>query len=699
MTRQGSRPGSSFADLFYGVTVPRILRWRDAARAQSDETLRGIALSTIIHWDGLRNFSPPEETPAARVCATPLEDVIWADDLAKCIRVPTADLTSKVAALECGLLADAFYAHGYSLSFGPTKTAAMLAPRGPGSRAVRRMLFRAKAGLPVFREEQGVVDMPLVDTYRHLGVKLHVAATMLPELRHRTAHAWSSFRQGRTRVFRCKRVSLAHRGSLLATHVLTKLLYAAGSWPPLRKGEHSFFYRTVLALYRQTLSIPHGEDQHLTHATICSLVQQPSPETLLHVERARYIMQLVQSAPLQLWALLRRDAASVGQLRDTLLWLYAWIQDTSTLGDPISFWEAWESLILQRPSLFKALIKRARGLELARTACFASLQAVKRTLDQVGGVCPSTADQRGFRCLEACLQCRIAFPDRTSWACHATRVHGYQAPASLLVADSSRPVCRACGRLYASIGRLKRHLHASAKCRISWGSFCPSVLPEDDPHERAPPVAVEGVLIAHMLADDPARVHLGLLGQLRRSTTCAQDDVWPLILEHVEPIQVLRDTLEAWRLSPGTAQPSTAVSDTVADLQLLLDPELWCEDFRMPRNPPMPTDTCPSLEGYEPARLSFVLTGAVHVVHIAEPPTRAFVHPFRASVPLAAARRQAAWLEASCDAICSALHRVRSSPVLIRAPGLALECLAPIPMWLQKGGFKVEHGLLRSPRG
>ena len=561
------------------------------------------------------------------------------------------------------------------------------------------MLFRAKAGLPVFREEQGVVDMPLVDTYRHLGVKLHVAATMLPELRHRAAHAWSSFRQGRTRVFRCKRVSLAHRGSLLATHVLTKLLYAAGSWPPLRKGEHSFFYRTVLALYRQTLAIPHGEDQHLTHATICSLVQQPSPETLLHVERARYIMQLVRSAPLQLWALLRRDAASVGQLRDTLLWLYAWIRDTFTLGDPSSSWEAWESLILQRPSLFKALIKRARGLELARTACFASLQAVKRTLDQVGGVCPSTADQRGFRCLEACLQCRIAFPDRTSWACHATRVHSYQAPASLLVADSSRPVCRACGRLYASIGRLKRHLHASAKCRTSWGSFCPSVLPEDDPHERAPPVAVEGVLIAHALADDPARVHLGLLGQLRRSTTCVQDDVWPLILEHVEPIQVLRDTLEAWRLSPGTAQPSTVVSDTVADLQLLLDPELWCDDFRMPRNPPMPTDTCPSLEGYEPARLSFVLTGAVHVVHIAEPPTRAFVHPFRASVPLAAARRQAVWLEASCDAIGSALHRVRSSPVLIRAPGLALECLAPIPMWLQKGGFKVEHGLLRSPSG
>ena len=227
--------------------------------------------------------------------------------------------------------------------------------------------------------------MPIVDTYRHLGVKLHAATTMMPELRHRAAHAWSAFRQGRTRVFRSKRVSLAKRGLLLATHVLTRLLYAAGAWPPLRKGEYSFFFRTVLAMYRQTLAIPYDGDQHLTQATICTLVQQPGPEALLHVERARYILQLVQSAPLQLWALLRRDAAAVDLFCGTLRWLFAWVRDTSNLGDPISSWEDWESLMLKRPAFFKALVKRARGLEIVRVACFASLQAVCRALAQAGG--------------------------------------------------------------------------------------------------------------------------------------------------------------------------------------------------------------------------------------------------------------------------------------------------------------------------
>ena len=137
VTRRGSRPGSSFADLFYGVTVPRILRWRDDARAQADAALRWVAPQTIVHWDGVRDFSPPFESPSALVCATPLEDIIWADDLAKCIMVPSADLAAKVAAMECGLLADAFFAHGYTLSFGPAKTAVMLA-RARGCRYAYR---------------------------------------------------------------------------------------------------------------------------------------------------------------------------------------------------------------------------------------------------------------------------------------------------------------------------------------------------------------------------------------------------------------------------------------------------------------------------------------------------------------------------------------------------------------------------------
>ena len=113
MTRQGSRPGSSFADLFYGVTVPRILSWRDSARAACVEASPDVCWDQSLKWDGRRDFSPPIGTPEAWAHTAVMHDVVWADDLAKCIFVSRADQVGQVAALECGLLTDAFYAHGY----------------------------------------------------------------------------------------------------------------------------------------------------------------------------------------------------------------------------------------------------------------------------------------------------------------------------------------------------------------------------------------------------------------------------------------------------------------------------------------------------------------------------------------------------------------------------------------------------------
>ena len=264
----------------------------------------------------------------------------------------------------------------------------------------------------------GAVSLPLVTSYRHLGVKVAASTSMMAELKHRAAHAWSAFQQGRTKVFRTGRISLARRGTLLATHVMTKLLFAAGAWPVFSRGEHAFFFRTVMCLYRQTLAIPPDGDQHLTHATICALLAQPPPEVLLLTERARYILQLINAAPVQLWALIRRDPPYVAFVRDALFWVYRWVQHTSRLGDPDDAWPEWDQLLRRRPQVYKALIKRAKGLEVARTACFAALQAVRRTLDHLVGAA-SPPVETTLRYQQACLRCKIAFPNRTAWACHA----------------------------------------------------------------------------------------------------------------------------------------------------------------------------------------------------------------------------------------------------------------------------------------
>ena len=699
VTRQGSRPGSSFADLFYGVTVPRILQWRDAARAACDADALGCDWKQTIRWDGICDFSPPIGGSSAWTHSADLHDVVWADDLAKCIFVSRAAQVGAVAALECGLLADAFHAHGYTLSFGPAKTAAIVAVRGAGSRAARRSLFSGKPELTVLREEHGAATLPLVTTYRHLGVKITSAAGMMMELRHRAAHAWAAYQQGRTKVFRCKKIALAKRGSLLATHVLTKLLFAAVSWPVLSKGEHSFFFRTVLSLFRQTLALPRDGDQHLTHATICALLRQPSPEILLLVERARYASQLVLSAPVQLWALLRRDPSYIAHVMQALQWVYGWVKDTSDFGDPSVAWAEWATLMHARPGLYKALIKRARGLELVRTACIAALQALRRAAEQLAGRDLHEPAARSSQFPEACLKCRIAFPSRTAWACHSSKLHGYRASSTLLVAGSAQPLCRACGRLYANFGRLKRHLGASERCRRTWGSFTPHLEPSAGAHAEAPPTDVHGLWSPASLALDPASFHAGLLLELQDLARPVQETVWEVVVGYVEPLQVLKETLIAWKLYPGSNQEAEAVAQLVDDTIILLDPELWCDDFREPRRPSMPASACPTQPSTLGLHFSFVTSGQPHVLTLPDPPLRAWVHPFRASVPLAAARRQEVWFETCCDGIGAALQATRTNPVRIIASPLALECLAPIPSWLTDGGFTVEPSGLRSPLG
>ena len=600
-----------------------------------------------------------------------------------------------------GLLTDAFSAHGYTLSFGPSKTAAVVAVRGKGSRGVRRALFGGDAKISILREEAGAASLPLVPTYRHLGVQVAAAGGILPEIKQRVALAWAAFRQGRTRVFRSKRIAMAKRGALLATHVLTKLLFASGAWPALGKGELTLFTHTVLSLYRQTLIVGPDGDQHLTHATVCALIQQPPPAVLLLVEQARYLLQLFQSAPTGLWALLRRDPPYIVHLRSVVSWLYGWVCNTTDLPDPLETWAPWAHLLTQRPGLYKAYVKRARGLEMARTTGLAALQALRRALQQLVCGIAVAATQPGDKYDEGCLQCKIAFASRTAWACHASKIHGYGTAATLLAAEVARPTCTACGKLFASRGRLQRHLLGSEACRLAWGSF--ELRPGQDTaaavHSQAPPAQLLGRKGGHAFQHDPAEVHLGLLKELQESTTDSPDTFWEVVSGYIAPLGVLRRTVDVWGRHPGCSQDAADVARIAGDLLLLLDVELWCEDFRAPRQPRTPLDCCPPLDPPGDGKLCFHLSGCLQVFDIDAPPTKDFCYPFRGSVPLAAARRTVAWLEAACDILGAAVQATQQSPVLIRSSPTALAALEPAVSWLIKGGFIVVSGGLRSPFG
>ena len=271
--------------------------------------------SPVIVWNGERTFAPHDAValPVAGTKRTCLGDIIWADDLASCIQCDQAESLPGVLATETGCVADAFAQHGLTVSYGPGKTAAICVLRGPQSRAVRRKVFGSCSGkghsaLCVLRENQAPDQLPLVFSYRHLGVLQNAEGSIRDELQQRVRCAWAAFREGRRKIYRCRLIPMAKRATVLQGLVLSKLLVGAGSWPPLNEGEGRLFQTCLASCYRQLLCLPRSAPQHLHWCSLCARTGMPSPTSLLHVERLRYAVQLVCHAPVTYGPLCDRTA-------------------------------------------------------------------------------------------------------------------------------------------------------------------------------------------------------------------------------------------------------------------------------------------------------------------------------------------------------------------------------------------------------
>ena len=687
ITRRGTRPGSAWADLSFGVIVGRILRLRDNCRAPP----AAGCVTPSVPWDGYRHWGPVAE-PHTWLA---LDDLVWADDLSTCINVACAEEAAAVVASEAGALTDAFHSHGFELSFGPRKTAAIVSLRGPGARAARRALFAGKAELCVLREQVGPAALPLVDQYKHLGVVQAGAGCIRREIHQRCAAAWTAFREGRTRVFRCKRVSLRRRGILLNMLVLSKLLYGAGAWPPLKAGEMRKFTGALFSIYRATLGLRATDDQHLSVSAICTLLDLPDPATLLRVEQLRYLKQLCCAAPDVLWALLRCDGPFLGLIRDSLQWLYARVQSTCAWPDPNTHWEEWSGLIRDRPSIFTGLIKRARGLELCRINCYAALRALYRTIHQASAGSELAEVVEGATCTEACLICRRGFVSRAAWACHSSKKHGYRIPASILVGHKGRTLCGGCGKVYATSARLRRHLLHATACRANWGAFQTDECEQPpQPNHAEPPTQALGHLAPDVGGDDPAAYNKGLFEVLSGLEAPTAEAVWENVVEYVEPLDILRATVRRWQAHLGS-QPG--IASAAEDVLLMLDPSLCCDSFGSSRPSVAPADCFGDLPGPLAEPISFVLSGPVRVFRLDAPPCSSFQYPFIGSATLAAARRQAAYVEAACDVLGAAVQQAAISRVQIIADGKTLTALEPAATWLLSIGFVGSSKGLSSP--
>ena len=202
-------------------------------------------------------------------------------------------------------------------------------------------------------------------------------------------------------------------------------------------------------------------------------------------------------------ALIRAEPLFLSEVRGSLAWLFRRLSATIPLGDPDEHWPAWADLMCRSPGRFRGWVKRAAALEVLRLTAHAAFQACRSFL---APYCASHAGARardGPTCfVEACLPCRKAFVDRVSWACHASKVHGYRTRATELTKGLPQAWCSGCGKMFANVARIKRHVFVTPSCQLAWGSFLPAEGASLAPlHPSAPPAQLPGRFAASHAED------------------------------------------------------------------------------------------------------------------------------------------------------------------------------------------------------
>ena len=467
ITTRGSRPGSSWADLLFAFVVSRVL-------AKRDELVRCSCPASAVPevpWDNVLTLAPCD--PSAGTLR--VEDLVWADDLATLRVCPNISRLPAGIAADVGALSDAFSKHGFTLSVGPARRRLWPSPPAPahdGSDSSFLPSLDVMAPSEAMREHAEPLAVPLVSTYRHLGVQHAVYGRMSAELAYRSGQARAAFQEGRRKVFKAPGVPLKRKVFILKAAVLPKLLYGAGAWPPLAAKDYRVFAGTLWSLYRQVLCIPRNGDQHCSALTVLAMLQLPGPAVTLHVQRLFYIGQLLRTGPPVLWALLRQDRPCAEAMQASVRWLFAWVHNTRALPNPGEDWPSWAAFGRAQPRKFKGLILRAQALEGRRCQVAAALDGLYKAACSLVQLPPSSPEQEP-KWEEACLPCGRLFSSRVSWSCHAQRVHGYRTHAYLLGAGKTLPLCLGCGKTYSAMGRLRRHLVYSEACLLRWGTFHP----------------------------------------------------------------------------------------------------------------------------------------------------------------------------------------------------------------------------------
>ena len=451
LTRRGSRPGDSFADICFGFVLSRIMR-------KIEEQLIFDFPFMMMKWNGQ---SSPFPSDATQRCLGPLLP-IWADDVAVAIQHDNASELLKAIPQIANHVLHALAVAGLQPNLKPGKTEILVELRGEGSLQAKRDWLEANYKFPL---TSPLFDEPLrsAHCYKHLGTFVQQSAKLTKDLSVKFAIAHDTFTRFRPQIFGNRSPRLKTKVQYFRSLILSAITFSCATWEMPTKRQALQMRNGFLRLYKRLAWAHRGSTvKEWSFDQVRAYLELPQPEEVCREARLRYLMQLIRTGQPHTWALIQEQKTWYAIVCEDLEWLQAFCPENDIpTGAEHDWWKA-EEWAQHHPRQWKSVIRKAMARAVSfhvRWYDWSTWHAdIQNELVEIGAIAiprPQLAD------VFWCLSCGKKFGSNAAMAVHAFKKHSRVQTARRFVEGQT---CLCCLKKYGSYVSLVNHVKRQTSC-------------------------------------------------------------------------------------------------------------------------------------------------------------------------------------------------------------------------------------------
>ncbi|CAE7526474.1 unnamed protein product [Symbiodinium natans] len=259
-TKTGTMPGAPLADLLFQYTFSIFME-----KLQSQLQQHGLDV----------------QLPPAYNCTSVAPTPSWMDDVAIPVKADRADDLVDNATKTLSLASKCLKEIGIRLNWARGKTELVLAFRGEGSKKAKtKWLCEHDSKCWVEVAGENPQEVHITDKYLHLGAMASWEGSDVHDLKYRRGLARQAF-QAYKRLLHNEHLTAKEKLELLDALVLSRMMYAAGTWEMHQHQMAQLYQASVMEFYRRVFRPITGfSSRSLTDSQICNCLGVLSPEEL-----------------------------------------------------------------------------------------------------------------------------------------------------------------------------------------------------------------------------------------------------------------------------------------------------------------------------------------------------------------------------------------------------------------------------------